>query len=521
MVSVLSILLTTGEGGKVLAAGSKQGGTLTVGVNLEVRGFDPLKAVYLQFGDRSVIMAVEERLFDLDEKGKLVPELALSATPSAGGATWTVELRRGVSFHDGTPFDADAVVQHWQRMLDSGNRYSGAVFIEPVRSVTKVDDYTVLFTLQHPWAAFLAMLSGTQWTGAFIPSPKAVREGTQNRAPVGTGPFTFKEWVASDRLVLVKNPHYWRAGKPHLDSVVFRPVPDPEARFSGLQSGKVDLIMTDWGAHILQAKKDRSLKVYSADTSGPFAFIINTDKPPLDDIRVRRALAHAWNQDSYLKASYRGTLPVAREPFGGTLPCGDCGYREYDPAKARRLVAEYGDPIALELLEPDTPAGRAAGEIMQQMFKEVGVALKLTPLAEGELVQRVKSGRYQIAGWRLMDLSDMGPYLNACLHSKGIFNFSHYRNPVMDGLLTTQQTSVDQKARQEALCGVANLINEDAIYLYGGGRRFYVIAKANIRGVDRFAQGVVRVGDTWVDGNAVKEKKQKAKVEKKTKKPLY
>lgn len=511
---VLAALAVVGWGGEVLAAGPKQGGTLTVGVDLEFRGFDPLTAVYLQYGDRSVVMAIEERLFDVDSKGKLVPELALSATPSDDGKTWTIKLRKGVSFHNGTPFNADAVVTHWQRMLDPQNRFSGATYLEPVKSVTKVDDYTVRFTLKHPWAAFTSMLSGTQWTGAYIPSPKAVREETQNRAPVGTGSFMFKEWLANNRLVVIKNPNYWRKDKPYLDTVVFRPVPDVQARFAGLRSGEIDLILTDWGPHILEAEKDRSLRVYSADTSGPYTFIINTEKPPLDDVRVRRALAHAWNQSSYLQTDSRLTLPVAKEPFGGTLSCGDCGYRDYDPAKARELLAEYGKPVALELLVTDTPQGREAGETMQRLFKEVGITLKIAPLAEGELVNQVKRGDYQVSGWRLMDLNDMGPYLNVCLHSKGKLNFSRYRSLAMDELLDTQQMNTDEETRLKALCQVATRINEDVMYLYGGGRRFHVIAKPAIQGIARIEHGVIRMSDAWV----MEEEKEEKKVKKAKKK---
>jgi len=499
------------------AAGPKPGGTLTVGVELEFRGFDPLKAAYLQYGDRSVISAIEERLFDMDEKGKPVPELALSATPSQDGTSWTIALRPGVSFHDGTPFNSDAVVEHWQRMLDPKNRFSGARYVEPVHSVTKIDDYTVRFNLSHPWAAFMAMLSSTQWTGAYIPSPKAVRLNQQNHAPVGTGPFIFKEWLAKDRLVVVKNPEYWHKGIPYLDSIVFRPVPDIQARFSGLLSGVTDIILTDRGQDILQARKDKSLKVYSADASGPFTFIINTASPPLDNPLLRRALAHAWNQDYYLKAVNSGILPVAKEPTGGSLTCGDCGYRDYNPALSRKLLAEYGKPVTLELLGSDTPRGRESGEIMQRLFKEVGVTLNFKPLPEDQLVKRVMNGDYQIAGWRLMDLSDMGPYLNACLHSKGKLNFSHYQNPAMDELLKTQQMSTDYKTRQTALCGIASLINEDAIYLYGGGRRFYVLAKTGIQGISRVDQGVIRLDEAWVNGD--EPKPQKAQKPQKQQKP--
>src|SRR5689334_22640810 len=113
--SVLSIPTLIGGGGEVHAAGPKLGGMLTVGVEQDIRGFDPLKVVYLQSGDRSIIMAIEERLFGMDGKGNIVPELALAATESKDGINWTIKLRQGVFFHDGTPFNADAVVEHWQR----------------------------------------------------------------------------------------------------------------------------------------------------------------------------------------------------------------------------------------------------------------------------------------------------------------------------------------------------------------------------------------------------------------------
>lgn len=494
----MSVLAHSGHGECAPAGKPAYGGTLTVGVDLEFRGFDPLKAKYLSIADRNAIMAVQERLFDLDAKGNIIPELALSATPAKDGKTWTIKLRKGVSFHDGVPFNADAVVQHWQRLLDPKNNYFALQTIQPIQSVTKVDDFTVRFSLKHPWAPFKNTLASPTFFGAFIPSPQAMKEDTQNRAPVGTGPFRFKEWVANDRLVVVKNQNYWRKGKPYLDSVVFRPVPDMQARFAGLQSGESDAIQTDRGASIVQAKEDRSLKVYSSDSNGAMTFIFNTSKPPLDDVRVRRALAHAWNQEFFVKADYKGTLPVAKEPFGGTLSCGDAGYREYDPAKARKLIAEYGKSVDLELLHTNTPRGKEAGEIMQRFFKEVGVTLKLVPLAQGQMVKRVMTGDYQLSGWSLMDASDMGPFLYGNLHSTSGLNFAKYKNPQMDELLTTQQLSTNAKTREKALCRVAKLINEDAIYLYGGGRRFHILAKTGVQGITAVDHGILPVRDVWV-----------------------
>jgi ABC-type transport system substrate-binding protein len=496
MVSLV-VLVVHGE----CAAKPVAGGTLTVGVDREFSGFDPLKASYLGLADRSVAVAVEERLFDVDAKGKFVPELALSATPSKDGKIWTIKLRKAVQFHDGTPFNADAIIGHWQRLLDPKNHFSGLSLIEPILSVEKVDEYTVRFRLKHAWAPFKQMLASPEWISAYIPSPKALQSETHNRVPVGTGPYLFKEWLPNDRLVLVRNPHYWRKGKAYLDTITFRPMPDMQARFASLQSGESDVILTDRGASILQAREDRDLKVYVSDSAGAYNFIFNTSVPPLDDARVRQALAHAWNQDFLLKADYKSTLPLVKDPFGGQITCGDSGYREYNPAKARKLLAEYGKPVTLEMIHSNTARGKEAGEIMQRLFKEVGVTLKLTPVAEGQLVKRGMSGDYQVAGWRVMDYDDMGPYLYAYLLSTGSRNFGKYKSPKMDELLNTQQLSTDRKVREKAFCGVAKLINEDAVYLYGGGRRFHVIAKTGVKGIDNVKNGVIRVSDAWLDGN--------------------
>jgi 4-phytase/acid phosphatase/peptide/nickel transport system substrate-binding protein len=495
---VVSMVFLSGRGECAPAVKPEYGGTLTVAVEADSRGFDPIKAGFLSPQARSVAMAIEERLFDMDAKGKLVPELGLSATPSKDGKSWTVKLRKGVSFHDGIPFNADAVVQHWERLLDPKNRFRGLVTMQPIESVKKVDEFTVRFQLKHAWVPFRDVIASTNGIAAYIPSPKAVKEGTQDLAPVGTGPYKFKEWLANDRLVVVRNPSYWRKGKPFLDSVIFRTVPDMQTRFAGLKSGELDVILTDRGASILQAKEDRSLKVYSSDATGAETFIFNTSKPPLNDVRVRRALSYAWNQEFYIKASYKDTIAVAQDPFGGTIVCGDLGYRGYNPEKGRQLIAEYGKPVNLELQVTNTPRGREFGEIIQRLYKEIGVTVIITPLTLGQRNKKVFAGDYQMTGWQLFDATDMGPTLYANLFSKSEMNFSHYQNPEMDKLLTTLQMSTNNKERQKALCGVAKQVNDEAVFLYRGALRYNAIAKTAVKGISNVDHGFVRVSDIWL-----------------------
>ncbi len=192
------------------AQNPKNGGKLVFGVENEPAGFDVIKARGLAVCDAIIANTVMERLFDMDDEGNLIPELGLSVKPLDDGKTWMVVLRKGVSFHDGTPFNADAVVLHWNRMLNPENRYRGLSLLSTIVSVSKVDEHTVQFLLKHPWEPFPRVLCAARTLTNLIPSPKAVDEGKQMRAPVGTGPFMFKEWKSGDQVVVVKNPNYWQ-----------------------------------------------------------------------------------------------------------------------------------------------------------------------------------------------------------------------------------------------------------------------------------------------------------------------
>lgn len=272
-----------------------------------------------------------------------------------------------------------------------------------------------------------------------------------------------------------------------------------QTRFAGLKSGELDVILTDRGASVLQAREDRSLKVYSSESTGAETVLFNTSQPPLNDVRVRRAIAHAWNQEFYIKASYKDTISVAHDPFGGTIACNELGYRKYNPVKARKLIADYGKPVNLELQVTNTPRGREFGEMVQRMLKEIGVTVTITPLTLGQRNKLVFAGEYQMTGWSLYDNTDMGPTLYYNLFSTSELNFGRYRNQAMDRLLTTSQTSTSGTERRKALCEVARQINDEAVLLYRGGLRYNVIAKVDIRGISRVDHALVRVRDVWWD----------------------
>ena len=496
----LAATLIVGLSHTTRASEHKYGGILTFGVENEFAGFETIQsASRLAINGSIAANTIMEPLFRMDAKDQLVPVLGLSAKASQDGMLWTIALRQGVRFHDGTPFNADAVVNHWQRMFDLQNKFRARSAMSVIASVEKQDDSTVLFRLKHPWLPFLRVITSTRGLINLIPSPQAVAQGTQNRAPVGTGPFMFKEWNAGDRFVVVKNPDYWRKDIPYLEAIAFKPMPDSQTRFTSLRTGQLDIIWSDRGTIIEQAGKDADLRVYHSDDNGAEIFILNTAKPPLDDVVVRRALAYAHNQSRHVKMVYKDSIPNVHHPFGDDCPCAEDGYRAYQPARARELLAGYKQPLALSVMHSNSPRGREIGQITQQLMKDVGIEANPVGLNFGPVIKNVLSGQYQLSTWRISPRPDQGSSLFLMFHSQSRGNFSHYRNPEMDRLLMAQRMETDPARRQRLLCQIAQLINKDVPIIYRGGMRSHIITRKTVNGIADMAYGIVRLEVVWLD----------------------
>ncbi|MGD9274046.1 MAG: ABC transporter substrate-binding protein, partial [Desulfobacterales bacterium] len=482
------------------AAEPKTGGTLTFGTENDFAGFEVLKSSSrLAINGSIAANTIMEPLFRMDTDENLIPVLGLSLEQSDDGKTWTVNLRKNVKFHDGTAFNADAVVNHWDRLLNQENKFRGRAAMGPIVSVKKVDETTIQYNLKHPWLPFKRVICGTRGLINLIPSSKSVDAGNQNRAPIGTGPFKLEEWKSGDAFTVVKNPEYWGKGVPFLDKIVFKPMTDSQTRYASLQSGQADIIWMDRGNLINKAKTDSSLKVYASEHNGAEIFILNTSVPPLDNVNVRRALAHAHNQERQVKMVYKDSIPVVHHPFGNQCECNEVGYREYNPDEARKLLAGYNGTVELEVLHSSSKRGRDIGEITQQLFKDVGVTANPKGFDFGPVIKKVISGKYQISTWRISSRPDQGPALFLTLHSKSRANFSRYKNPELDKLLVSQRMETDPKRRNEILCQIAQLINDDVPILYRGGMRSHVITSNKVEGLFSMKDGIVRLESVWLD----------------------
>lgn len=479
----------------------KYGGTLRFVGEIDAMGFDAIKTRALIGPGRLIGNLVMEKLFERGENGKLIPILGLSATSSDDGKIWTVKLRQGIKFHDETPFNAEAVVHHWQRLLDQKNRFRGRLLLRPVESVETIGEYEVRFTLKYAWLPFTGFLTTPSGFTALIPSPKAVADDIHNRAPVGTGPFIFKEWKRGDRMVVSRNPDYWQKGKPYLDEIVSRPIPDHESRYATLASGQADIMITDRPTHVKKLSRDPDFTTQILVWRGAGILVLNNTKPPLNDIRVRQALALAWDQKKYIRASFQDIMPYTEHWFGNALDCSDYNYPSPDVDKARKLIAEYGKPVEVEYVHTATNRGHEAGMIMQQMFKEIGVKVNPVPSDFPGITKRLIGKQYDIASWIIPGAYDMSPITLAILHSKSPWNMTRYSNAEMDGLLMEQQLCTDSQVRSEIQCAIARKVNADSPFLYLFGRTYYLFSRNNIKNIKLNVLGEegLQLKEVWIE----------------------
>jgi peptide/nickel transport system substrate-binding protein len=486
------------------ALAQKKGGTLTVGVELDIPGFDPLKVgVY----DTSGFMAADlifDTLVVMDKDGKPAPRLALSWSSTDDFKTWTFKLRPDVKFQDGTPFNAQAVAWNYARQKDPKNNCRCAFYISSYISVEAKDDLTVVFNLRDPAVDLPGTLTIPS-SNNVMQSPSAIQAkgDDYNRNPVGTGPFIIKSWTAGDRLVLERNPNYWDKDRPYLDRIVIRPLPDSQSRFASLLSKETDVVWADEfeSDNILRARKNPALTVNDYVGSGAQVYAFNTKSPPFDDVRVRQALVMAIDRKKMSQALTNGLSRPASNPYGdgSWVKCKDDGALPTDPAKAKELLKEYGKPVDFKMILTATPRGRAIGQVLQQFWKQVGANMELDQVDQATIVPRAFQRQFQLTPWRIVDLSDPDPQMYANFRTGSPVALAGYSNPELDRLLEHARITADRAARTEDYCAVTRLINKEAIWFWTFQNTYYAISKANVKGIPKMYNGVISLGGAWVE----------------------
>ncbi len=481
------------------AVAQKRGGTLTVASEAEFSGFNHAKAKIFNQNTLMPAIAVMEGLFAYEDK-KIVPRLALSLSEAADRMSATVKLRPNVKFHDGTPFNADAVVAHYTWLLapETGVNVSA---LAPIRGVEKIDDLTVRIDLHHPWAALRSALAADNLVN-LIGQPSALKADPEgfHRKPIGTGPFVFKEWRSGDRIVIERNPNYWDSKLPHLDRVVWRVIPDGNTRYQSVKSGEVDITSLPAANHTLDAKKEKTLVLHQATGGGAISWNFNNSKPPFDDARVRQAVVHAFNAQAMVDTYFLGTTVATKglvDP-SSEWHCSSLNWRSYDLPRARALVAQVGKPIKFELVTTNNPAGRRMGGMLQQFVKDAGMEAEIKLVEQSQNVRIGITGEYQMDIWRYND-SGADPDLTLSYYFGGKQPVSRHDTSKTNAILDKARQEPDFKKRKELYCQLQQLIADEAYQLIPVHLTYSVAAQTFVKGLPPVQNSLIRVRAVWLD----------------------
>jgi len=335
-------------------------------------------------------------------------------------------------------------------------------------------------------------------------SPTAVQAkgDDYSRNPVGTGPFMIKSWTAGDRMVLERNPNYWNKDAISLDRIVLRPLPDSQSRFASLQSGETDVVWADEfeADNIAKARKDASKQVLVYAGSGAAVNAINTKVPPLDDVRVRQALVMALDRPLMSQAITNGLARPASNPYGdgSWVKCKDDGALPFDAVKAAALIKDYGKPVKFKMLFTATPRGRANGQVLQQLWKKIGVDMEIEQVDQATIPPRAFQRKFDITPWRIVDFPDPDVQMFANFYSKSPLNLANYTNPELDKLLEHARVTADEAKRIDDYCAVSRLINHEATWFWTFQNTYYAIAKAKVKGIPKMFGGIIDVSHAWL-----------------------
>jgi peptide/nickel transport system substrate-binding protein len=346
-------------------------------------------------GDIDIVYHVFDGLvkFKNDEL-EVEPALATEWKVSDDGRTWTFKLREGVKFHDGTDFKAEAVVQSFKRILDENNKHYGVVqggfsyleylMVDVIDDVVATDDYSVDFKLNQVFAPFLTYMG---YYSQYIISPAALEQFGEKfpQNPVGTGPFVFEKWKKGEYVQLKTNDNYW-GEKPKIDTLIFKVVPESSTRLMELQSGQVDVIKALDPGQLAKVEENQNLQLLSVPGANLFYAAFNTTKAPFDNKKVRLALNHAIDVDKIVEVIYEGSGTRAINSLPPTVFAFDetAGPYEYNPEKAKKLLAEAGYPNGFETnlqtfiyARPYVAKPVQVAEVIKSNLEAVGVKVNI------------------------------------------------------------------------------------------------------------------------------------------------
>jgi peptide/nickel transport system substrate-binding protein len=447
--------------------------TLKVASPWEPKSLDPI--VY------QLSVDVSEPLLSVDSEGKLSPMLAQSWDVSEDGRTWTFHLREGVSFHDGTPFNAEAAKLSLERTFRRSAEYS-SIKAFPVESVTAPDEYTLVITTSRPFAPLAGYLTKD---ATEILAASSFDSNDEVVEPIGTGPFKFDSWVPKESMTGVRFEDYW-GSKAKVEKVVFSNVPEEKTRESMLRAGEVDIIGTISPALAKKLAEDSSFKVYEQEEMGRVRhLLLNVANPPLDDVLVRQAISMAIDRDLICDSLLEGMDQTASAPFSSNLYWSNDNLEtpSYDPEEAIALLEEAGwsdsdndgimdkdgEDLKLSLFTyPSRPELPSIAEALKDQLGQVGIDIEITILDDSAVREQAKGGKVDIYLVSVNTLLNRDPDTWASYFTTESYYYDcmNYSPDDVADLIEKGRETMDQEARKEIYDQLQERILKDVPVVY-------------------------------------------------------
>ena len=485
--------------GAEAAPAPQRGGTLRVGWIPNAHTLDPHYSV--DFAERHVMYAVYNTLVAVNPSFEIVPELARSWKIEPNGKVITFQLQPGVRFHDGTACDAAAVKWNMDFILAPANSSPMGKLIGPfMEGVEATGPTTVVFHLKEPYPGLLAALAERP---GFMVSPAAWQKYGRDlgRRPVGTGPFEFVEWVSDDHVTLKRFAGYWDKGRPYLDGIIYRIIPDPAVRGTMVRTGELDTASSPDPKDIPGLERAQNVKVITENPSGHWwATQWRVDRPPFNNKALRQAIAYGVDRDEFVKVMLGGRGTVAKGPTPSNVWWYNDGVKgyTYDPAKAKGLLAEagHGGGFSAEFATDNTPLGLQFAELLQQQLKKINVNISINPVNPSDMYQQVLAAKlnWSRTDWTLR--GDPDGLLRILFYTGNFANSTSYSG--VDRLLRDASSTYDRAVRKKVYGEIEQTVINDAPYVWF----FYVPEYEPTRTpVENFAwipDSVPRYRDLWI-----------------------
>ena len=492
------------------------GGTLVVGVYAETSGWNPVIDRWALSGGL-MGSSILEPLATLDADGQAQPWLATAWTPNEDFTVWTIDLREGITFHDGAEFNAQAAKDNID-FIDTA-ALSGIAIGPLIDHTEVVDGDTIAIHLTTRWGAFpssfLAGLSALQRSPASM-----LAEDKGSRHPIGTGPFVFESWEPDVGMTTTANPDYWREGEPHLDAMEFRVITDPSTRAAALETGDIHMMVTTVAEDA--NRLDEEYTVLRNWDTDPGILVANvrpeiSGKPnPMSNVHARLAVAKAINRDE-IAASVGEGVEIPSSFFSSESPWGqpaeENGYPDYDPAAAEEEVAAYlsetgEETLSFTILGHASPDLQTVLTLVEEQLEAVGMDVEVSIMEEASLINTVIGATYEVAYFTPYSSPD--PDQNHYFWSKGTapgegginINFTGFWNDTTEDALRRGRESEDFDARKEAYTEIVLENNANATTFWMYYTPFSIVAAPEVKGLS--AIGDVPWGNfnpkTWLGG---------------------